>query len=166
MSWIDVVVPLLIGIVPAILTYLATRRQLRVERERIAAETEAKRDEVNADRRTSSEAALVQVSGGAGDVVSLLRAEVRRISDELADARIQITGLQEEYEVILTERDALLDLVETTGRRNDDLSNELERMGASINILRSDMATCNRKVRDLLRQNAILIGIAEKTLTQ
>jgi chromosome segregation ATPase len=171
LTWVDVFLPLVVGLVPAILTYFTVRRQLKLERERLAIDAQVKKDEdaraaakIEADRETASETALAQVTGGAVEVVSLLRNELDRLRTELDHAKDEIKELKANYKTTVEERNALAELVETTGRRNEELLSELDQARMTMDLLRTDIAQSNRKNRDLLRQNNLLLEIAERTI--
>ena len=151
--WLDITVPLLVGLVPAVLSYLAIRRTLKVEREKAAG-----------DERVSGQQAVVEISGSAAEVVVLLRDEVRRLSGELGAAADEIVCLKQKLKEAGAEKEALAVLVETNRKRNEELSERVERADGILDILRAEIVALKKQRKDLIRQNGLLVGIAERTV--
>ena len=161
MDWSDIILPL----ITALLAYFAAQRSHRIEREKILAEVEVRKLELEQQEDEASKQALVEVSGGAVQVVSLLRDEVKRLSTELSTATREMHRLRDKLQASETENAALLTLIEANGRRNEEISLSLDRALSEINMLKADLDTFKKTNRDLLRQNGILVTVAEKTLT-
>ena len=162
----EIFAPLLMGIIPAVLGYLAVVRQMRIERDRIAAETRAKEDEIKAGREASTESALVQVTGGAADVVALLRNEMRKMAEELDEGREMAQKLRQEAKESKAEQAALIDIVEFNGRRSEEVSKGLQQAQQVADVLGASIDRYRRMNQDLIRQNTILINVAEQITTK